>query len=336
MFMTIKEKLSNLTKKQKQQIIVGSSVVLLLVAGGVTAGTIANNNAVKAAHDKQVQQEAKKKSDEKIKAENDAEIAATTALATADKVDTDQNIKAAVDAIAKVKDTAKSKTFTTQLNVIKARQALENKAKAAVTTYQKDATNNTKFKAAQDAVNKLTAPQSKVLKEQLNKKISDSKAQVNKAKAAADAAKKAETEKAAALSKSETIPKQSTETSSTLEPSTSVEGNSDYVPAAGNDTNNYTPPVDNGGGNTAPSNLTPSNPNPSTPAPPTGGNSGGNNGGGTTTPPPATTYTGWVRNKEGQIVWQQGGFPTSDAAYAAAANWLNANATSGGWSCGSN
>ena len=98
--------------------------------------------------------------------------------------------------------------------------------------------------------------------------------------------------------------------------------------------------VDSGRDNTStpnPSNTGGSN----TVAPPTGGgnsggnsNTGGNNGGGTVTPPPAETFTGWVRNKEGQIVWQQGGFSSLAEAGSSATAWCNANATSGGWSSG--
>lgn len=56
------------------------------------------------------------------------------------------------------------------------------------------------------------------------------------------------------------------------------------------------------------------------------GNSGGNNGGGNTTPP-TTTFTGWVKNKEGKIIWQQGGFNTLKEASQAAADWVNSNNT---------
>lgn len=100
------------------------------------------------------------------------------------------------------------------------------------------------------------------------------------------------------------------------------------APAGGGSVNTSNPnPPSTGGGNTV--------------TPPTGGgnsggngNTGGNNGGGTVTPPPAETFTGWVRNKEGQIVWSQGGFSSLAEAGRALADWLNANATSGGWSAG--
>lgn len=48
------------------------------------------------------------------------------------------------------------------------------------------------------------------------------------------------------------------------------------------------------------------------------------NGGGNATPPPAETFTGWVKNKAGQIVWSQGGFSSLEAAASAAAAWANA------------
>ena len=93
--------------------------------------------------------------------------------------------------------------------------------------------------------------------------------------------------------------------------------------------------VDSGRDNTSTPNLS-STSGSNTVTPPTGGgNSGGNNNtGGTVTPPPAETFTGWVRNKEGQIVWQQGGFSSLAEAGSSATAWCNANATSGGWSSG--
>ncbi|USI68247.1 S-layer homology domain-containing protein [Lactococcus petauri] len=42
------------------------------------------------------------------------------------------------------------------------------------------------------------------------------------------------------------------------------------------------------------------------------------------TPPPAATFTGWVKNRAGQIVWSQGGFATLEEAASAAAAWANA------------
>lgn len=63
------------------------------------------------------------------------------------------------------------------------------------------------------------------------------------------------------------------------------------------------------------------------------GNSGGNNGGGNTTTP-TTTFTGWVKNNNGIIVWQKGGYATKTEAYQAAVKWFNENATGGGWSAG--
>ncbi|MGL4333778.1 MAG: hypothetical protein ACRCSC_01805 [Lactococcus garvieae] len=54
------------------------------------------------------------------------------------------------------------------------------------------------------------------------------------------------------------------------------------------------------------------------------GTSGGDNGGGNTTPP-TTTFTGWAKNRAGQIIWQKGGFATLVDAARAAADWSNEN-----------
>ncbi|MGI1837771.1 hypothetical protein ACRPK2_10690, partial [Lactococcus garvieae] len=52
-------------------------------------------------------------------------------------------------------------------------------------------------------------------------------------------------------------------------------------------------------------------------------------------PTPTVTYTGWVRNKAGQIVWSQGGFKTLEEAARAAAQWANAQSDPEvGWSSG--
>lgn len=99
-------------------------------------------------------------------------------------------------------------------------------------------------------------------------------------------------------------------------------------------------PAQNNSSYTAP---TPSGGNVQTPAQPsTGGQASVNRPAGGTSnnnsapapapaPTPAVTYTGWVRNEAGQIIWSQGGFKTLDEASRAAAQWANAHV----WESGS-
>ncbi|GAB7391588.1 zinc ribbon domain-containing protein [Lactococcus garvieae] len=336
-------------KLTKKQVVVGGVVALLIA--GVGAGVVHNQN-VQAEKAKQVQQEKDKKQEiENTKKVNEGLIKeAKSALLTAQKSPNTNNLELAKKAISHVKDDKTAKQLTKELDGIKNRVKLETEAKKAVAEYQKDATNADKLKKAQTAVSKLTSDYSKTLKAKLTKDISTSKAQADKAKKAEEAKKSAQTAKAVDNS-NQTAKSNNSEANQTQADSQAVtdpaptdnrgvSNNNTYQPAP------QTPEAPVGGGNTGSGNA--SNPNPpstgggNTVTPPTGGgnsggngNTGGNNGGGTVTPPPAATFTGWVKNKEGQIVWTQGGFKSLDEAYSAAANWLNSNATSGGWSAGS-
>lgn len=335
-------------KLTKKQVVVGGVVVLLIA--GVGAGAVHNHN-VQAEKAKQVQQEKDKKQEiENTKKVNEGLIKeAKTALLTAQKSPTAKNLELAKKAISHIKDDKTAKQLTKELDGIKNRVKLETEAKKAVEEYQKDATNADKLKKAQTAVSKLTSDYSKTLKAKLTKDISTSKAQADKAKKAEEAKKTAQTAKAVDNS-NQTAKSNNSEANQTQADSQavtdpaptdngSVSNNNAYQPAP------QTPQAPVGGGNTGSGNA--SNPNPPSTGggnavtPPTGGgnsggngNTGGNNGGGTVTPPPTETFTGWVRNKEGQMVWSQGGFSSLAEAVRAAADWLNANATSGGWSSG--
>ena len=333
-------------KLSKKQVVVGG-VVAVLLAGGVTAGAVHNHN-VQAEKAKQVQQEKDKKQEiENTKKVNEGLIKeAKTALLTAQKSPTANNLELAKKAISHVKDDKTAKQLTKELDGIKNRVKLETEAKKAVADYQKNATNADKLKKAQTAVSKLTSDYSKTLKAKLTKDISTSKAQADKAKKAEEAKKTAQTAKAVDNS-NQTAKSNNSEANQTQADSQAVTDPAPTDNGGVSNNNAYQPapqaPV--GGGNTGSENA--SNPNPpstgggNTVTPPTGGgnsggngNTGGNNGGGTVTPPPVETFTGWVRNKEGQIVWSQGGFKTLDEAGIAAIHWMNANATSGGWSSG--
>jgi hypothetical protein len=322
-------------KLSKKQVVVGG-VVAVLFAGGVTAGAVHNHN-VQAEKAKQVQQEKdKKQAIENTKKVNE-ELAkeAKSALLTAQKSPTANNLELAKKAISHVKDDKTAKQLTKELDGIKNRVKLETEAKKAVADYQKNATNTDKLKKAQIAVSKLTSDYSKTLKAKLNKDISTSKAQADKAKKAEEAKKSAQTAKAVDNS-NQTAKSNNSEANQTqadsqavtdpaLTDNCGVSNNNAYQPApqtpqapvGGGSGNNSTPnPPSAGGDNTA---------TPSTGGGNSGGNSntGGNNG--TVTPPPAETFTGWVR-RNGVIVWSQGGFATLAEAGRAAAIWMNANA----------
>ncbi|MGY0186373.1 hypothetical protein [Lactococcus petauri] len=333
-------------KLTKKQIVVGG-VVAVLLAGGVTAGAVHNHN-VQAEKAKQVQQEKdKKQAIENTKKVNEGLVKeAEKALLTAQKSPNANNLELAKKAISHVKDDKTAKQLTKELDGIKNRVKLETEAKKAVAEYQKDATNADKLKKAQTAVSKLTSDYSKTLKAKLTKDIATSKAQADKAKKAEEAKKSAQTAKAVDNS-NQTAKSNNSEANQAQAGSQAVADPAPTDNGGASNNNAYQPapqaPV--GGGNSGSGNN--SNPNPpstgggNTVTPPTGGgnsggngNTGGNNGGGTVTPPPAETFTGWVRNKEGQIVWSQGGFKTLDEAGIAAIHWMNANATSGGWSSG--
>lgn len=327
-------------KLSKKQVVVGG-VVAVLLAGGVTAGAVHNHN-VQAEKAKQVQQEKdKKQAIENTKKVNEGLVKeAKSALLTAQKSPTANNLELAKKAISHIKDDKTAKQLTKELDGIKSRVKLETEAKKAVAEYQKDATNADKLKKAQTAVSKLTSDYSKTLKAKLTKDISTSKAQADKAKKAEEAKKSAQTAKAVDNS-NQTAKSNNSEANQTQADSQAV---TDPVPTdnGGVSNNNayqpapQTPQAPVGGGNTGSGNA--SNPNPPSTGggnavtPPTGGgnsggngNTGGNNGGGTVTPPPVETFTGWVR-RNGVIIWSQGGFSSLAEAGRAAAIWMNANA----------
>ncbi|WP_396512766.1 hypothetical protein [Lactococcus garvieae] len=324
-------------KLSKKQVVVGG-VVAVLLAGGVTAGAVHNHN-VQAEKAKQVQQEKdKKQAIENTKKVNEGLVKeAKSALLTAQKSPTANNLELAKKAISHVKDDKTAKKLTKELDGIKNRVKLETEAKKAVADYQKNATNADKLKKAQTAVSKLTSDYSKTLKAKLNKDISTSKAQADKAKKAEEAKKSAQTAKAVDNS-NQTAKSNNSEANQTQADSQAVTDPAPTDNGGVSNNNAYQPapqtPV--GGGDTGSGNA--SNPNPpstgggNTVTPPTGGgnsggngNTGGNNGGGTVTPPPAETFTGWVR-RNGVIVWSQGGFSSLAEAGRAAAIWMNANA----------
>lgn len=317
-------------KLNKKQTIVGVSLAILLLDGAAGATYFHN---VKAEKDKQVQQEKEKKQaiENAKQADKELLIKAKASLAEAQKSPSSNNLELAKKAISLVKDDKAAQQLTKELDGIKNRVKLETEAKKAVADYQKNATNADKLKKAQTAVSKLTSDYSKTLKAKLTKDIAASKAQADKAKKAEEAKKSAQTAKAVdnsnqtAKSNASEVNQPQDENSVVTDPAPVNDG-----VAANDNVNVYqptpqTPQAPAGGGNT-------SNPNPPSTGggnavtPPIGGGNGnsGNNGGGNVTPPPAETFTGWVKNRAGQTVWSQGGFPSLEAAASAAAAWANA------------
>lgn len=121
-----------------------------------------------------------------LKTEFGNENTAKNALAKAEQTDSAQNIKVAQEAIDKVTRNEAHQTLMVKFNTVNARYKLEQKATASVKAFTTDYNNSAKLKTAQADVAKLSATDSKALKAQLSKEISDAQ---NKAKA--DAAKKA-------------------------------------------------------------------------------------------------------------------------------------------------
>ena len=250
-----------------------------------------------------------------------------------------------------LKDEQAVKQLTKELEGIKTRVKLETEAKKAVSDYQKDAGNAGKLKKAQTAVSKLTSSYSKALKAKLEKEIATSKAQADKAKKAEEAKKAEVNQKAkeAKVAQEQAQNIASTEAQAGTPQASASNDDAAYsaytqgIPVPAQNNSGYVAPTPSGGNV-----QTPAQPNTgSTSQPSAGGNAGvnrpaggtsNNNGGSPSTPTPAptpaVTYTGWVRNKAGQLVWSQGGFSSLIEAARAAADWLNANATSGGWSSG--
>jgi len=311
----------------KKQWIIGGAVALVLAGGG--AGIVANNQAQ--AQAEKTAQEAKTAHDNLIKVATKATEKAETFKAEAD-------VTAAQDAIKKLDEKDKTALIARVEKVLQNWDLFKtaNKAVLKAEKAQTDAT----VKTAQTAIDKLKVDMTKSKKAALQKRLDNVKAAVKtkqaQAKAKADAAAKAKAKEQAntAQSSEATTPSKNAQDSAQVETPTQVAPSpTDNGGASNNNTYQAVPQVPAGGGNSGSGNT--SNPTPPSTGggnpvtPPTGGgsgNGGGNsgNGGGTTPPPPATTYTGWVRNRAGQIVWTQGGFKTLEEAARAAAQWANA------------
>lgn len=304
----------NFTKKQW---IVGGAVALVLVGGG--AGVVASNQHAKA---EKVAQQAKIAHDSQINT-------AKTAVEKAETFKAETDVKTAQDVVNKLDEQDKADLLS-RVDKVKQNWALVNSANKAVLEAEK-AKSDATVKTGQTAIDKLKAEMTKGKKIEFQKRLDKVKADVKAKKDKAEADKKAK-EKAEQAKAAETQA-QAQQTPPAQEAKNVASAPVEQAVTEAPSYNTPAPSAPSTGGNTS----TPNSPstgggNTSTP-PPGGGN--GNNGGGTPTPPPATTYTGWVRNRAGQIVWTQGGFSTLSEASRAAADWANSqDDPEVGWSSG--
>ncbi|MGY3713830.1 hypothetical protein [Lactococcus petauri] len=316
-------------KITKKQWIVGGAVALVLAGGG--AGVVANNQAQ--AQAEKTAQEAKTAHDNLIKDAKKETEKAETFKAEGD-------VKSAQDAIKKLEEKDKTPLIA-RVEKVRQNWDLVNKADKAVANAEKTS-NDATVKTAQTAIDTLKADMTKAKKSDLQKRLDKVKTTVknNKAKAQADKAKKeAEAKQKAAAAQTaksqQTAPTKNTGQDQAAQTSDTVSTASQGTGSQADNSAAYqpTPQTPTGGGTSnggaSNNNVTPSPTPAPTPAPtpdPTPHPE--------PTPTPTETFTGWVKNKEGQIVWSQGGFKTLDEAGSAATAWCNANATGGGWSSG--
>lgn len=312
-------------KITKKQWIIGASVAVVLAGGGV--GVVANHQAQ--AQAEKTAQEAKVEHDKLIKAATEATQKAETFKAEVD-------VKSAQDTIKKLDEKDKA-AFISRVEKVRQNWDLVNKADKAVANAEKTS-NDATVKTAQTAIDTLKEDMTKAKKSDLQKRLDKVKTIVknNKAKAQADKAKKeAEAKQKAAAAQTaksqQTAPTKNTGQDQVAQTSDTVSTASQGTGSQADNSAAYQPtpqtPTRGGASNGGASNnnVTPS-PTPAPTPDPTPQPD--------PTPIPTETFTGWVKNKEGQIVWSQGGFKTLDEAGSAATAWCNANATGGGWSSG--
>ena len=280
------------TKKQK---VTGVVVLSVLILGGITAGVVNHQNQVYA---QQVAQEkaAKLSHERKVKAlekkkaqEAEAEEKVKTLLEKANQNPSEATIKAVNMAIAQLTSETKQEKYLTDLKPMTARLALLNKAHAAVKDYQAHATDPTKQKLAQEAINALKDKNDATVKAELQKQYDASRKQ---AEDAAKTAKAKSTQADNTANAPAEAQSQNTNNSAQSNSSTSAGNGTSYNPStpnyggssntgsnSTNQNNNTGNNNSNGGGNVGNSNNNNNN----------SGNTG--NGGGTT---PTVRYAGVV------------------------------------------
>lgn len=326
-------------KLTKKQILLNGGLAFLLV-GGAVSGVLYNQH-IQTEKAKVVQEE-KAAYDKLIKAAQEA-----TKKAETFKFESD--VEVAQNAIKKLEEKDKDALIA---RVEKVRRAwdLVNQAEKNVASAEKAKTDAT-IKTAQTVINQLKTDMTKAKKMALQQRLDKVKAALKAKKEKAAAEKKAQEktaqQKVQAASQNNTVQTSSGDAGVAQAENPAFNGGSAYSSYAQAPSSAST---QNTSGDVAP---TPSGGNVQTPAQsntggtsqpsagvnrPAGGTSN-NNGGNTSTsapaPTPAVTYTGWVRNRAGQIVWSQGGFSSLAEASKAAAQWANAQSDPEvGWSYG--
>jgi colicin import membrane protein len=303
-------------KITKKQWIVGGAVALVLAGGGT--GIVVNNQAQ--AQAEKTAQEAKTAHDNLIKAAKTATEKAETFKAEAD-------VKSAQDAIKKLDEKDKT-SLISRVEKVRQNWDLVNKADKAVTNAEK-VQNDANVKTAQTSIDKIKDNMAKSKKADLQKRLDKVKTAVKnnkdraKAKAAEEAKSKANAEQQKVQAAQEQA-KTKNEAQAQVADVNNAAAPQAEAPASGGTVDygqDVQAPVQNEVGNNTSTPNPPSTGGGNTVTPPTGGN----NGGGTVTPPPAETFTGWVKDREGNIIWSQGGFSTLEEAARAAAQWGNAH-----------
>lgn len=289
------------TWNKKQKMITGVILALLIIGGGTT-GMIVHNNSVKA-------EQAKMEKEKAQKDYNELKNQAKKAVELAEMFKLETDVTKADEAIKRLK-LDDQKPLLEQTKLLSNLWKQLNEATAKVVTAEKSK-KDTDVTIAQKSVDSLKDKKQANQKTALQKRLDLVKSAIQKVKD--------ETDKKAKIPSLQ-VP-QKTNSSDTLSNPDSNTNN--------NLTNNAPqPPVNqglnSGSGNSSDSNGTNTG-NTQTPQVPTTPTTPPQSPTQPTTPPqkPATTYTGWVRNKAGALVWSQGGFSSLDEAQIAAINWAN-------------
>lgn len=282
-------------KFTKKQIIISSAVVGLLLVGGVTTGIVKHNTTV---HAQQVAQKNKAEAQKKAKAEKlaeEKEVAqekeANRLIEVASKNPSDQAIKTAKDAISKLTDKKVKEKDTTLLKAIESRLALIKTAQTAVKDYQAHATDATKQKTAQTAINGIKDKNDAKVKAELQKAFDSANKQ------AQESAKAEQVKVAQAKASKETT--SSSQSQATSNDTGSVTTNQQGTSTGGSQGNNYSANTQTNQGNQGATSTpaTPSTPNTNSGGTSQGGSANNNSGTNNTpapTPQPTARYAGVV------------------------------------------
>lgn len=277
-----------------------AAIACLILAGG-SAGLVAHHQAqVKA---EKTAQEAKRTYDKLV-------ASAKKATEKAETFKAEEDVKTAQAAIEKL-DKKDQKALNTRVEKVRKNWAFFHQADKAVSAAEKAKTDQA-IKTAQDVVNALKDAMTKSKKAELQKRLDKVKAEIKSKKAKEEA--KAKAQEAQTQADHSAQPANDTQAAQAETPATGTEYSQAQAPA----TPSYTAPATGG------SAVAPVQPNPNTGSPSSNHGTSSNASGGSLTPP-AQSFTGWVRNEDGQIIWSQGGFSSLAEAGRAAAQWANTN-----------